>query len=68
MATELTPEGLSIETYEEIRAAVVAELRANVSQTVNAAEDSLLGNLVSIVCTKYREGLEALEAAVGTRQ
>jgi uncharacterized phage protein gp47/JayE len=62
VATELTPEGLSIETYEELRDDVVSRLRSDVSATVNAEEDALLGNLVSIVCTKYREGLEALEA------
>lgn len=62
MTTELLPEGLYVETYAETRADIVARLRADVSPTVNTEEDSLLGNLVSIVATKQRELGEALEA------
>ena len=62
MPTQLTPEGLEIETYEETRGDVVAQLRSNVSQTLNLEEDSLLGNVTSIVCTKIRQLGEALEA------
>ncbi|HLT68311.1 MAG TPA: hypothetical protein VKZ73_10655, partial [Microbacterium sp.] len=60
--TELTPKGLYVETYAETRADIAARLRADVSPTVNVEEDSLLGNLVSIVATKQRQIGEALEA------
>jgi uncharacterized phage protein gp47/JayE len=62
MPTQLTPAGLEVETYEEIRSDVAAAIRARVSQTANLEEDSLLGNLVSIVSTKVRQVGEALEA------
>lgn len=62
MPTQLTPQGLYVETYEETRADIVSRIRQDVSPTANTEEDSLLGNLISIVATKQRELGEALEA------